>query len=134
MCSARASRVAAATETLPKAKSGQIIFGADYVIRTRYNITMYKCLCFFTFARCSPAPVGRFSRSRLRGTQGARLYSLSPGGLRGVCSARSKSRNLASSRGVAFRGARAEQDNGKPTCQLFCATPVKGSNTVATIA
>ena len=37
-----------------------------------------------------------------------------PGGLRGACSGRSKSRNLASSRGVALRGARAEQDNGKP--------------------
>ena len=44
-----------------------------------------------------------------------------PGGLRGSCFGRSKSRNLASSRGVAFRGARAEQDNGKPTFLLFFA-------------
>ena len=30
---------------------------------------MYQCVCvFFTFARFSPAPVGPFSRSRLRGT------------------------------------------------------------------
>ena len=28
-------------------------------------------------------------------------------------------------KGVAFRGARAEQDNGKATCQLFCSTAVK---------
>ena len=58
-----------------------------------------------------------------------------PGGLRGACSGRSKSRNLASDHGVvAFRGARAEQDNGKPACQLFCSTAVKGSNTVTTIS
>ena len=37
-----------------------------------YYITMYRSTkCFFcTFARFSPAPVGLFSRSRLRGTQG----------------------------------------------------------------
>ena len=74
-----------------------------------------------TFRRFSPAPVDLFSRSRLRGMQGARLYTAAqvwvPGGVRGACSGRSKSRNLASNHGVAFRGARAEQDNGKPTCQ-----------------
>ena len=40
-----------------------------------------------------------------------------PGGLCGACSGRSKSQNLLSNHGVAFREARAEQDNGKPTCQ-----------------
>ena len=43
---------------------------------------------------------GRFSRSRLRGTQGGRLYTTVQvwiqAGLRGACSGRSKSRNLAS--------------------------------------
>ena len=29
---------------------------------------------------------------------------------------------------------RAEQDNGKPACQLFCSFAVKDSNTIATIA
>ena len=58
------------------------------------------------------------SRSRLWGT-GARLYTTAqvwvPPGLRGACCGRAKSRNLASKHGIAFRGARAEQDNGKPT-------------------
>ena len=75
-----------------------------------------------------PAAVGLLSRSRLRGTRGARLYTTAqdwvPGGLRGACSGRSKSRHLASNRGVAFRGARAVYDDGKTTCQLFC--PCKG--------
>ena len=88
------------------------------------------CACFFsTFSRFSPAPVGLFSRSRLRDTEGARLYTTAqvwvPGGLRDACCGRSKSRNLASIHGVAFRGARAEQGNGKPTYQLFCSAAVK---------
>ena len=33
--------------------------------------------------------------------------------------------------GVAFRGARAEQGNGKPTCQLFCSPAVKAHYFVA---
>ena len=42
--------------------------------------------------------------------------------LRGACSGRSKSQNLAINHGVAFRGARAEQDNGKHIYQNvnFC--------------
>ena len=90
------------------------------------------CLCVFrTFPRFSPVPVRLFSRSRLRGTQWAHLYTTAqvwvPGGLRRACSGRSKSRSLASDHGVAFRGARSEQDYRKPTCQLFCCTAVKSS-------
>ena len=48
---------------------------------------------------CFPA-AGLLSRSRLRGTQGARLYTMVqmcvPDGVRGRCSGRLKSRNLAS--------------------------------------
>ena len=92
-------------------------------------------LLFLTFARCSSAPVGHFSRSRLRGTQGARLYTTAqdwiPCGLRGACSERSKKRNLASNPEVAFRGARAEQDNGNSTCQLLCCT---GENSLYVVA
>ena len=51
-----------------------------------------------------------FSRSRLRGTQGARLYTTLQvyvlAGLRGARSGRSKSRNMASNRGIVFRPAR----------------------------
>ena len=47
---------------------------------------------------------GLFSRSRLRGTQGARLYTTAqvwvPDGLRDACSGRSKSQNLASNHGI----------------------------------
>ena len=97
--------------------------------------SMYQCV--WTFARFSPTPVGVFSRSRLRGTQEARLYTTEqvwvPYGLRGVCSGRSKSRNLVRNYEVAFRGARAEH-NRKPTYQLFCSTApllLKPSNSVA---
>ena len=72
---------------------------------------------FWTFARFSPAPVGLSPRSQLPGTQGPRLYTTAqvwvPGGLRVACSGRSKSRNLASDRGVAFRGARARAKQWK---------------------
>ena len=93
------------------------------------------CVCFFflTLARFSPAPVGLFSRSRLWGTQGGRLYTTAQvwgsGGFRSACSGPSKSRHLASNHGVAFRRARAEQENGKPTC--FCPTDVKALCLVA---
>ena len=73
---------------------------------------------FLPFARFSPAPASLFSRSRLRGTQGARVYSTAqvwaPTGLSGAFSGRSKSRNLASNHGIGFRPARASQDNGNP--------------------
>ena len=87
--------------------------------------------CFFSgiFAHFSPAPVGLLSRYRLRRTQGAHLYTTAqvwvPGVLLGAGSGRSKSRNMESNHGVAFREARAEQDKGKPACQLFCCTAVK---------
>ena len=99
---------------------------------------IYQRIFFGTFACFSQAPRGSFSRSRLWGTQGGRLYNTAqvwvPGGLRGERFGRSTSRNLASNRGVAFREARAEQDNGKPTYQLLCSSVVKGSNAVTTIA
>ena len=72
---------------------------------------------------------GSFLVLSARGTQGGRPYTTAqvwgPGGLRGALSGRLKSRNLASNHEVAFRGARAEQDNGKPTQPLFCSTAVK---------
>ena len=71
-----------------------------------------------------------FSRALgCKARRGARLYTTAqvwvPGRLRGACSGRSKSRNLASNHGVAFRRAKAEQDNGKPTAAV-----VERSNTV----
>ena len=87
------------------------------------------CVCFLAFAQFSPAAVGIFSRSRLRDTQGDRVNTTVqvwvPGGLRGACSGCSMLRNLASNNGVAFHGARAEQDNAKPKCQLFCSAAAK---------
>ena len=83
---------------------------------------MYQSALFSTFARLSTAPAGLFSRSPLRGTQGARLYATAqvwvPAGLRGACPGRSKSRDLAINQGIAFRGARAEQYNGKPVSAI----------------
>ena len=49
--------------------------------------------------------------------------------LRGTCSGRSKSRNLASTHEVAFR--RVSQDIGKPKCQLFCSAAAKALYFVA---
>ena len=104
--------------------------------KTCIHIAMYQCVdAFFYICTLSPVLVGLFSSSRQRGTQGARLYTTVqvwvPGGLRGACSGHSKSRNLARKDGVAFGGASAEQDNGKPTCQLFCSTAVKALYLVA---
>ena len=73
---------------------------------------MYQMPSFCTSATCSVPAAGLSSRSRLRGTQGARLYTRrkfwAPAGLRGARSGRSKSRFLATSRGIAFRPARAD--------------------------
>ena len=83
----------------------------------------------------SSAPMDLLSRSRLQSTAWARLYSTAqvwvPDGLRGACFGRSKSRNLASNHGVAFRGDRAEHDNRKPTCQLFFSIAAKALYFVA---
>ena len=57
--------------------------------------------------------------------------SLSPGPLRGACSGRSRSRNLASNHGVALRGDRVEQDDGEPTCRLICSNSVNALYMVA---
>lgn len=45
---------------------------------------------------------------------------------------RSKSRNRASNREIAFRGGTAEQEYGEPTRQLFSSTAVKAFYFVAT--
>ena len=93
---------------------------------TRYGltyITMYQCVFFSTFVGFSPAPEDLSSRSRLRGTQGGRLYTTAqvwvPTGFLGACSGRSKSPNLASNRGIAFRPARAHQTHANPEKRHF---------------
>ena len=72
-------------------------------------------------------PPRAFSRALwLRGTQGGRLYTtvqvFVPAGLRGACSGRSKSRDLASNHGIAFRRPRAYQAHGNPEklCVFVC--------------
>ena len=79
---------------------------------------MYKRVFFFQQLHVFLRRPWVFSCSRLRGTQGARLYTTAqfwvPGGFRGACSGRSKSRNLASTRGVVSREARAEKDMENP--------------------
>ena len=76
---------------------------------------------FWTFARFSPVPVGLFSCSRLRSSQGPACTPRYKFGFRTGSVARAlgvQSREIwLGTHGVAFRGARAEQDNGKPTCQ-----------------
>ena len=70
----------------------------------------------------SPPVAGLFSRSRPWGTQRARVCASAqvwvPAELRGTCSGRSKSRNLADNRGEAFRPARAKQSHGNPDCHV----------------
>ena len=76
-----------------------------------------------TWASVSSPAEGLSSRSRLRGTQGGSVYTTAqvwaPAGLRGPCSWTSKSRELASNHGIAFRRARANQAHGKPQSVIF---------------
>ena len=101
---------------------------------------MYQRVFKKTFARFSPAPVGLFSRSRLRGTQGGaactprRKFGYRAGSVARALGVQSHEILASTNHGVDFLGARAEHDNGKPICQLFCSTAVKGSNTATTIA
>ena len=98
-----------------------------------HYVPICVCLCFVLFFLHSHAFLRRawvFSRAlgcgaRRRPACTPRRNLWVPGGLRSACSGRSKLRNMARNHGVAFRGARAEQDNGKPTCQLFFSTAVK---------
>ena len=89
-------------------------------------LRIYKIVCSSGIQNFSLPAAGIFSRSRLRGTQEARLYTTVQVwvqiGLRGACSGRSKSRNLASTQGIAFRPARASQDNGNPIFRLDAST------------
>ena len=59
---------------------------------------MYKIDFFSGIQQFYHPAAGLFSRSRLRSTQGTRLYTMVqvwvPAGLRGACSGRSKSRSL----------------------------------------
>ena len=81
-----------------------------------------NCLFFPEYVYFSPPVASLFSRSRLRLTQGARVYTTAqlwaPAGLRGTCSQRSESRNMASNRGEASRPARAKQTHGNPDCLI----------------
>ena len=90
-------------------------------------------MCFFCICTLFSGARGSFLvRSDAGHAGGPPAYhgaSLGPG--RTPCSGRSKSGNMASNHGVAFRGGRPEQDNGKPTCQLFCSTAVKTFHLVA---
>ena len=67
--------------------------------------------------------LGRFSRCRLRGTQGARVYTTAqvwgPAGLRGARSGRSKSRDPASNQGIAFRLAESRRTLETPQRNVF---------------
>lgn len=72
-----------------------------------------KCFCF------SLSAAGLLSRSRLRGTPGARGYTTAlkraSAEVRGVCSELSKSRILTKNHGEPFRPAKAKQEIENPT-------------------
>ena len=81
-------------------------------------------MCFFlSSTRFSLPAAGLFSRSRLRGTQGGRLYTTVKvwvtAGLRGACSGRSPSRNLSKYHVIAVRRAGADQAHGNPQSVFF---------------
>ena len=86
-------------------------------------MNMYKMHFFSGMLHFFLPAAGFFSRSRLRGTQGGRLYTTAqvwvPTGFLGACSGRSKSPNLASNRGIAFRPARAHQTHANPEKRHF---------------
>ena len=81
---------------------------------TRYQIEFFPGILHFS----RPA-AGLPSHSRLRGTQGARVYTTAqmraPAEVRGACSGPPKPRPLANNYGESFRPARAKQGNGYPT-------------------
>ena len=80
--------------------------------------TWYKIVFFAECKTFSLPAAGLFSRSWLRGTQGTRPYTTVqvwvPAGLHDACSGCSKSRNLASNHGIAFRPGRANQAHVTP--------------------
>ena len=92
----------------------------NLAVRTINNHVHFFCTSVTTF---SDSAAGLFLRSRLRGTQGGRLYTTEQDwalpGLRGACPGRSKSRELASNREIAFRRGRAHQAHGNPQTVIF---------------
>ena len=76
-----------------------------------------------TFACPAQLAAGRFSRSRLRGTQGGRLCTTAQvwisAGLRDARYGRSKSRDLASNHGIAFRLAEPRRTMENPQLKIF---------------
>ena len=81
---------------------------------------MYQMRCFCSFETVSIPTAGVSSCSRLRGTHEGRGYTrrkvgLWPVSVTRACSGCSKARELASNHGIAFRRARASQENGNPT-------------------
>ena len=94
-------------------------------------ITMYTWDFLLIVMFCSPSSESLCSRSRLRGTQRTRLNTRAqvrtPAEVRGTCSRRSKSRNLASNHGIHFRPVRASQVPCK-TRPTTVQTPIIGMN------
>ena len=85
---------------------------------------MYQMHFLCTSASFSVPAVGIFSRSRLKGTQGGRLDTTAqvwvPPGPRGARSGRSKSLDLASKHGIAFRPAEPSKVMKPPKCHFRC--------------
>ena len=98
------------------------------VIQYTSRLYMYAIRFFCKWPRFSLLPAGLLSRSRLRGTQGVCVYTTAQAwvsfGLCGACSGQAKSHELASNHGIAFRRARAKQDNRTHTNEIreagFC--------------
>ena len=86
---------------------------------------MHQRHLYCTFACTSPPAAGLFSRFLLGRTQEPRPYTAvhfwAPAGLRGACSGRPKSRELAVFQGIAFRLAepRRTLENPQKKCQPF---------------
>ena len=90
-------------------------------------------MAFSGIRNCSLPAAGLFSRSRLRGTQGSRLYTTVQVRSRRCSVARAlglQSREIWQVITGSFREVRAEQDNGKPVYQLFCPIAAKKAATL----
>ena len=88
---------------------------------------LYVCVqnaLFCTFTCPARRAVGRFSRTRLQGTQGTRVYTAAqvwvPAGLRGTRSGRSTWHDLVDTHGIAFRRDTVNQARGTPPKCYFC--------------
>ena len=100
------------------------VLGALTYDTTRtFDMCMYEMRFLGGIVNLFLPGVGLFSRCRLRGTQGGRVYTTvqvrGPVGVRGACSGRSKLREMALFHGIIFRDTKLPNTMESPQFQPF---------------